>query len=75
VSRLAAISVLRSGGRWRWYIVELGKLSDGSSVQMVALCHDRYVRTTDGWRLERRRVERIYKGDAAVDGWVRPTVE
>ena len=59
----------------RWYILELGKLRDGSSSQTVALCHDQYVRTSDGWRLQRRSVERIYKGDAAVDGWTRPTAD
>lgn len=59
----------------RWYILELGKLRDGSSTQMVALCHDGYVRTSDGWRLERRSVERIYKGEGVVEGWLRPTAD
>lgn len=59
----------------RWYILELGKLRDGSSIQAAALCHDEYVRTTDGWRLKRRSVEHIYKGDAAVDGWSRAAAD
>ncbi len=57
----------------RWYILEIGRLHSGSSSQQVALCHDQYRRTADGWRLRRREVERIYKGDAALEGWTRPT--
>lgn len=57
----------------RWYILEIGRLRDGTSSQQVALCHDQYRRTADGWRLRRREVERIYKGDAALEGWMRPT--
>lgn len=56
----------------RWYILEIGRLRDGSSSQQVALCHDQYRRTADGWRLQRREVERIYKGAAALEGWMRP---
>ena len=57
----------------RWYILEIGRLRGGSSSQQVALCRDQYRRTADGWRLRRREVERIYKGDAALAGWMRPT--
>ena len=56
----------------RWYILEIGRLRDGSSSQQVALCHDEYRRTRNGWRLRRREVERIYKGAAALEGWIRP---
>ncbi len=56
----------------RWYILEIGQLRNGGSSQQVALCHDQYRRTSDGWRLRRREVERIYKGDAALGGWTRP---
>ena len=55
----------------RWYILEIGRLRNGSSSQQVALCHDLYRRTADGWRLRRREVERIYRGDAALAGWTR----
>ena len=56
----------------RWYILEIGQLRDGPSSQQVALCRDEYRRTGDGWRLRRREVERIYKGAAALEGWMRP---
>lgn len=56
----------------RWYILEIGQLRDGPSSQQVALCRDEYRRTADGWRLRRREVERIYKGAAALEGWMRP---
>lgn len=56
----------------RWYILEIGRLRDGSSSQQVALCRDQYRRTAAGWRLRRREVERIYKGGAALAGWARP---
>lgn len=59
----------------RWYILEIGQLRSGSSSQQVALCHDEYRRTAGGWRLRRREVERIYKGDAALEGWVRPVTD
>jgi ketosteroid isomerase-like protein len=59
----------------RWYILEIGRLRSGSSSQQVALCHDQYRRTADGWRLRRREVERIYKGDAPLAGWIRPAPE
>ena len=55
----------------RWYILEIGQLRDGPSSQQVALCRDEYRRTGDGWRLRRREVERIYKGAAALEGWMR----
>ena len=51
----------------RWYILEISRLRDGPSTQQVALCHDQYRRTTDGWRLRRREVERIYRGAAALE--------
>ena len=56
----------------RWYILEIGRLRSGGSSQLVALCRDEYKRTSDGWRLRRREVERIYKGEAALEGWMRP---
>lgn len=56
----------------RWYILEIGQLRTGSSSQLVALCHDEYRRTDGGWRLRCREVERIYKGAAALEGWMRP---
>ena len=59
----------------RWYILEIGQLRNGSSSQQVALCRDEYRRTDDGWRLRRREVERIYKGDAALGGWTRPVTD
>ena len=56
----------------RWYILEIGRLRSGGSSQQVALCRDEYRRTGDGWRLRRRDVERIYRGAAALEGWMRP---
>ena len=56
----------------RWYILEIGQLRSGGSSQQVALCHDQYRRTRGGWRLRRREVERIYKSNAPLEGWMRP---
>jgi ketosteroid isomerase-like protein len=41
----------------RAYIVEFGRLRDGSSQLHYALYHDRYRRTLDGWRF----TERVYE--------------
>jgi ketosteroid isomerase-like protein len=41
----------------RAYIVEFGRLRDGSSQLHYALYHDRYRRTSDGWRF----TERVYE--------------
>ena len=59
----------------RWYMLELTQLRNGPASQMVGLCHDDYTRTPDGWRLKRREVERIYKGEAPLGGWSRPIID
>jgi ketosteroid isomerase-like protein len=44
-----------AGGRA--YILEFGRMRDGSSQLHYALYHDRYRRTPDGWRF----IERVYE--------------
>ncbi|MDA3038751.1 MAG: nuclear transport factor 2 family protein [Actinomycetota bacterium] len=58
----------------RWYMLEITSLAGGADSQHLGLCRDEYTRSADGWRLQRREVERIYKGTAALDGWTRPVV-
>ena len=57
----------------RWYILEIGQLRTGPSSQHVGRCCDDYIRTTDGWRLQRRVVEHLYKGEASLSGWMKQT--
>ena len=42
----------RATGRWNQ--LEMAQLQDGSGSQLVALCHDDYLRGPDGWRLRSR---------------------
>ncbi len=46
----------------RWYILEQGRLTDGTEMSMAAVYHDRYVRTPDGWRFARRELELLRRG-------------
>lgn len=66
-----SINVDGDSATGRWYILEIGKLWTGPSSQHVGRCHDNYVQTAKGWRLQRRVVEHLYKGEAALSGWTR----
>ncbi|HVC03160.1 MAG TPA: nuclear transport factor 2 family protein [Candidatus Acidoferrales bacterium] len=41
----------------RAYVSEFGRFRDGSSQMMYAIYHDRYRRTSEGWRF----AERVYE--------------
>ena len=75
-SRRTAVSIStatqpRAGGTSsNWASYETGR-----QAKLWLCATTQYVRTSDGWRLQRRSVERIYKGDAAVDGLTRPTAD
>ena len=56
----------------RWYILESSRLRDGTGGQLVAMYHDRYVRTDAGWRIERRELDIIFRGKDPVEGWAKP---
>jgi uncharacterized protein (TIGR02246 family) len=49
----------------RWYVDEHGALLDGSSRRLLGVYHDRYVRTSEGWRFTERRLEVLVAGDEA----------
>jgi ketosteroid isomerase-like protein len=40
-----------------WYIIEKGQRESGAPHEMVATYRDRYVRTADGWRIQRRELQ------------------
>ncbi|MGX1477087.1 UNVERIFIED_CONTAM: ketosteroid isomerase-like protein [Streptomyces canus] len=50
----------------RAYIVEFGRMRDGSSHANHALYHDRYRRTPDGWRFTERSYEIRYLDTTAL---------
>lgn len=52
----------------RAYIVEFGRLRDGSSHSNHALYHDRYRRTPEGWRFTERVYEIRYLDTTALTG-------
>ncbi|MFG2797706.1 nuclear transport factor 2 family protein [Streptomyces pseudovenezuelae] len=52
----------------RAYIVEFGRMRDGSSHGNHALYHDRYRRTPDGWRFTERSYEIRYLDTSALTG-------
>ncbi|MFI6439095.1 nuclear transport factor 2 family protein [Streptomyces sp. NPDC050759] len=52
----------------RAYIVEFGRMRDGSSHANHALYHDRYRRTPDGWRFTERAYEIRYLDTTALTG-------
>ncbi|WP_405692693.1 nuclear transport factor 2 family protein [Streptomyces sp. NBC_01185] len=52
----------------RVYIEEFGRMSDGGSHLNHALYHDRYRRTSDGWKFRERVYEVRYLDSAALTG-------
>lgn len=54
----------------RAYIVELGRMQDGSSHKNYAIYHDRYERTPDGWKFAERVYEIRYLDDSPLAGSV-----
>ncbi|NEA99686.1 nuclear transport factor 2 family protein [Streptomyces sp. SID13726] len=52
----------------RAYIVEFGRLRDGTSHSNHSLYHDRYRRTPDGWRFTERLYEIRYLDTGALTG-------
>ena len=52
----------------RAYILELGRMRDGTSHLNYALYHDRYQRTPDGWRFAERVYEVRYLDNTPLTG-------
>lgn len=52
----------------RAYIAEFGHLRDGASHSNYAIYHDRYQRTSDGWKFAERVYEIRYRDDTALTG-------
>ena len=59
----------------RAYICELIHPSDGSSELNYAIYHDRYRRTTDGWRFAERVYEIRYLDTSPLAGSAPPTAD
>mgnify|MGYP003789092279 CR=1 FL=1 len=62
----------------RAYIMELGRLRDGSSHVNYSVYHDRYQRTQDGWKFAERVYEIKYFDTTALPGSTgenQPTLE
>ena len=52
----------------RTYVHEFGRLRDGNSYSNYALYHDRYRRTSEGWRFAERRYEIRYLDTTPLTG-------
>ena len=52
----------------RSYVAELGRFRDGGSHQNLAVYHDRYQRTKDGWRFAERAYEIRYVDTTPLPG-------
>jgi ketosteroid isomerase-like protein len=52
----------------RAYISEFGRLRDGASHANTAIYHDRYQRTSDGWKFAERVYEIRYRDDTPLPG-------
>jgi uncharacterized protein (TIGR02246 family) len=52
----------------RSYVAELGRFHDGGSHQNLAVYHDRYQRTRDGWRFAERAYEIRYVDTTPLPG-------
>jgi ketosteroid isomerase-like protein len=59
----------------KWQLVEISQALNGASRQQLGRCDDNYIRSASGWRLQHRVVEHIYKGDAPLSGWIKPTAD
>ncbi|MGW4487605.1 nuclear transport factor 2 family protein [Amycolatopsis sp. NPDC004368] len=56
----------------RTYIVEFGRLRDGSSHLNQSVYHDRYRRTADGWKFTERSYEMHYVDTTPLTGQASP---
>ena len=54
--------------RGRWTLTELASPRGGTPSSMVALYHDVYRRTSEGWRFGNRRLEVVYQGPPDLSG-------
>jgi ketosteroid isomerase-like protein len=52
----------------RSYVSELGQLRDGRSLVNYGVYHDRYQRTSEGWKFTERRYEVKYLDTTALTG-------
>jgi ketosteroid isomerase-like protein len=52
----------------RAYISEFGRLRNGASHANTAIYHDRYQRTSDGWKFAERVYEIRYRDDTLLPG-------
>lgn len=52
----------------RTYIVEFGRLADGTSHLNYAIYHDSYRRTDDGWKFAARTYEMVYVDSTELTG-------
>jgi len=44
----------------RWYMMEMGKRTDGTDFSVWGVYHDSYVRDAGAWRISRRRFDRLF---------------
>jgi ketosteroid isomerase-like protein len=58
--------------RARWYLVELGRTSDGQGVHFAGVYQDRLVRTNAGWKFGARKFDFLYRGFADLPGKAYP---
>ncbi|WP_326568809.1 nuclear transport factor 2 family protein [Amycolatopsis rhabdoformis] len=58
----------------RTYIVEFGRLRDGSSHLNHSVYHDRFRRTADGWKFTRRSYEMHYVDSTPLTGKPSPAL-
>ena len=65
---LGKIEVRGDVGVGRSFVFELGRMRDGRSMQNYAVYHDRYQRTSDGWKFAERRYEVIYLDTSPLAG-------
>ena len=52
----------------RWWVSEISYKGDGSAVQFFGLYQDRVVRTGEGWRFARRRLDPTFLGRTELAG-------
>ncbi|MCE7010274.1 nuclear transport factor 2 family protein [Kibdelosporangium philippinense] len=52
----------------RVYVEEFGRFKDGRSHRNYSVYHDRYLRTSDGWRFAERVYEMRYQDDSPLLG-------
>lgn len=52
----------------RWWVSELALRKDGGGTQFLGVYEDRAVRTAEGWRFARRRLDAIFLGRTTLEG-------